>query len=132
MVRQKSDPRLYNSDTNTDTSRTSDMVDKSRRKRHRQMRVLQEIRHFRNTVNFLIPRLRFARLVKEIVEQFSLKHVTRIQSTAMEALQEATEVYLIQFFEDCNSVAISAKRITIMLRDMHLIRLLRGPLDPGN
>lgn len=50
----------------------------------------------------------------------------------MEALQEATEVYLIQFFEDCNSVAISAKRITIMLRDMHLIRLLRGPLDPGN
>jgi hypothetical protein len=38
----------------------------------------------------------------------------RFQSTAVLALQEASEAYLIGLFEDTNLCAIHAKRITIM------------------
>lgn len=50
----------------------------------------------------------------------------RIQTSALEALQEAVEAYMVGFFEDTNLCAIHAKRITIMPRDMKLARRLRG------
>ncbi len=37
----------------------------------------------------------------------------RFQSTAIEALQEALELYLASLFEDANLCAIHAKRVTI-------------------
>ena len=42
------------------------------------------------------------------------------------ALQEAAEAYLVGLFEDTNSVAIHAKRSTIMAKDMQLARRIRG------
>jgi histone H3 len=42
------------------------------------------------------------------------------------ALQEAAEVYLVGLFEDTNLAALHAKRVTIMPKDMHLARRLRG------
>ena len=42
------------------------------------------------------------------------------------ALQEATEAYLIQLLEDSNLCAIHAKRVTILPKDMHLARRIRG------
>ncbi|KAF5343828.1 hypothetical protein D9757_013919 [Collybiopsis confluens] len=38
----------------------------------------------------------------------------RFQSSALDALQEATEAYLVGLFEDCNLLALHAKRVTIM------------------
>jgi Core histone H2A/H2B/H3/H4 len=38
----------------------------------------------------------------------------RFQSTAILALQEASEAYLVSLFEDTNLCAIHAKRVTIM------------------
>jgi histone H3/H4 len=58
----------------------------------------------------------------------------RWQSTALQAIQEAAEAYLVHLFEDTYSLlsfnvrnlcAIHAKRVTIMQRDMHLARRLR-------
>ena len=50
----------------------------------------------------------------------------RIQSTAIVALQEASEAYLVGLFEDSNLVCIHAKRVTIFPKDIQLARRIRG------
>ena len=62
--------------------------------------------------------------VKEIANK--LKGDLRFQSSAMLALQEASEAYLVGLFEDTNLCAIHAKRATIMPQDMQLARRIRG------
>lgn len=51
----------------------------------------------------------------------------RWQGTAILALQEAAEAHLVGLFEDANYCAIHAKRVTIMPKDLHLARRIRGP-----
>ena len=41
---------------------------------------------------------------------------------AVTALQEVVEAYLVLLFEDTNLCAIHAKRVTIMPKDMQLVR----------
>ena len=50
----------------------------------------------------------------------------RFQSSAMLALQEAAEAYLVGLFHDTKLAAIHAKRVTIMPKDMQLARRIRG------
>jgi len=50
----------------------------------------------------------------------------RFQSSAVMALQEASEGYLVSLFEDTNLAAIHAKRVTIQSKDLTLARRLRG------
>ena len=50
----------------------------------------------------------------------------RWQSTALQALQEAAEAYMVHLFEDTNLLAIHAKRVTIMQKDLQLARRIRG------
>lgn len=50
----------------------------------------------------------------------------RWQTTAIQALQEAAEAYLVHLFEDSNLLAIHAKRVTIMQKDIQLARRIRG------
>ncbi len=50
----------------------------------------------------------------------------RFQASAVEALQEAAEAYLVGLFEDTNLAAIHAKRVTILPKDMQLARRMRG------
>jgi histone H3 len=45
---------------------------------------------------------------------------------ALLALQEAAEAYMIGVFEDTNLCAIHCKRVTIMAKDMQLVRRLRS------
>ena len=42
----------------------------------------------------------------------------RFQSSAVMALQEAAEAYLVSLFEDTNLAAIHAKRVTIQPKDL--------------
>ncbi|CAD6236847.1 GSCOCG00008261001-RA-CDS [Cotesia congregata] len=94
---------------------------------------LQEIRFLRKTTKLIIPKLPFSRLVREIMhELFPRSEIFRMQVTALEALQEATEMYLVQFFEDSILLAYHSKRITLMQRDMILMRRLRGRDDVIN
>lgn len=51
----------------------------------------------------------------------------RWQSSAILALQEATEAFLVHLFEDANLCAVHAKRVTLMTKDMQLARRIRGP-----
>ncbi|XP_053352209.1 histone H2A-like isoform X2 [Clarias gariepinus] len=61
---------------------------------------------------------------KEIAQDF--KTDLRFQSSAVMALQEASEAYLVGLFEDTNLCAIHAKRVTIMPKDIQLARRIRG------
>lgn len=85
---------------------------------------LREIRRYQKSTELLIRKLPFQRLVREIAQD--CKTDLRFQSTAIAALQEAAEAYLVSLFEDVNLCAIHSKRVTIMARDIHLARRIRG------
>lgn len=85
---------------------------------------LREIRKYQKSTDLLIRKLPFQRLVKEVA--LGIKNDVRFQSSAMVALQEAAEAYLVGLFEDTNLCAIHARRVTIMVRDMQLARRIRG------
>ena len=85
---------------------------------------LREIRRYQKSTELLIRKLPFQRLVREIAQDF--KTDLRFQSSAVVALQEASEAYLVGLFEDTNLCAIHAKRVTIMPKDIQLARRIRG------
>ncbi|KAI8508193.1 histone H3.2 [Branchiostoma belcheri] len=69
---------------------------------------LREIRRYQKSTELLIRKLPFQRC------------------SAVMALQEASEAYLVGLFEDTNLCAIHAKRVTIMPKDIQLARRIRG------
>ena len=85
---------------------------------------LREIRKYQKSTELLIRKLPFQRLVREVAQDF--KNDLRFQGSAVMALQEAAEAYLVSLFEDTNLRAIHAKRVTIMPRDMQLARRIRN------
>ena len=85
---------------------------------------LRQIRHYQKSTELLIRKRPFQRLVREIALVF--KNDLRFQSSAMEALQQASEAYLVSLFEDTNLCAIHARRNTIMPKDLQLARRMRG------
>ena len=85
---------------------------------------LREIRRYQKSTELLIRKLPFQRLVREIAQEF--KTDLRFQGSAVLALQEAAEAYLVGLFEDTNLCAIHAKRVTIMPKDIQLARRIRG------
>ena len=85
---------------------------------------LREIRRYQKTMELLIRKLPFNRLVREITQDF--KTDLRFQTQAIGALQEAAEAYLVGLFEDTNLCAIHAKRVTIMPKDIQLARRIQG------
>lgn len=85
---------------------------------------LPACRKYQKSTELLIRKLPFQRLVREIAQDF--KTDLRFQSSAVLALQEAAEAYLVGLFEDTNLAAIHAKRVTIMPKDIQLARRIRG------
>jgi histone H3/H4 len=89
--------------------------------------VLRQIAKLRQTGDLLIPRAPFLRLVKEIANDCHLGDSgLRFHKPAVEALQEAAEAFLCQLFTEANLAAIHARRVTIMPRDINLVKRLRG------
>ncbi len=103
-----------------------------RKRRYRPGTVaLREIRRYQKSTELLIKKLPFQRLVREIAQEFHKD--LRFQSSAVLALQEAAEAYLIGLFEDTNLCAFHAKRVTIMPKDLQLAKRIRGDRGPpGN
>ncbi len=85
---------------------------------------LREIRKYQRSTELLIRKLPFQRLVREIAQD--IRTDLRSQSSAVLALQEAAEAYLVGLFEDTNLAAIHAKRVTITSKDLQLARRIRG------
>ena len=85
---------------------------------------LREIRKYQKTTDLLIRKLPFQRLVREIAQDY--KNDVRFQGSAIEALQEAAEIYLTDLFSDSNYLTIHRKRVTIAPDDLRLARHIRG------
>ncbi|KAI9183973.1 centromeric DNA-binding histone H3-like protein cse4 [Blastocladiella emersonii ATCC 22665] len=87
---------------------------------------LREIRKYQKTTDLLLRRLPFSRLVREITDDLMPTQQFRWQASALGALQEAAESYIVHLMEDANLCAIHAKRVTLMTKDLHLARRIRG------
>jgi histone H3 len=85
---------------------------------------LRQIRKYQKSTELLIRKRSFQYLVREIAQDYKVD--LRFQSSALLALQEASEAYLVSLFEDTNLCAIHAKRVTIIPKDMQLARRIRG------
>ncbi|KAF2637737.1 histone-fold-containing protein [Massarina eburnea CBS 473.64] len=86
---------------------------------------LKEIRRYQKTTELLLLKAPFQRLVREICANVT-DSADRWQSMAIEALQVATEAFLVSLFHDANLCAIHCKRVTIMQKDIQLARRLRA------
>jgi len=84
---------------------------------------LREIRRFQKSTELLLRRRPFARLVREVAQDF--KSDLRFNPDALLCLQEATESYMVGLFEDSNLCAIHGKRVTVMPKDMQLVARIR-------
>ena len=89
-------------------------------------KALREIRKYQKSTNLLIPKVNFGRLVREICMQIYENKKNRFQASAILAIQEATESYLVSVMEDAQLACIHAKRRTLMKQDIQLARRLRG------
>ena len=95
---------------------------------------LREIRRYQSSTENLIKRTPFQRLIREISQEYRIcpdgpgtpSVQVRFQSTAIAALQEVAENYIVGLFEDVNLLAIHARRVTIMPRDIQLALRIRG------
>ena len=85
---------------------------------------MREIRKYQKSTDLLIRKLPFQRLVRDIAHEF--KNDLRFQGSAILALQEASEAFLVSLFEDTNLLCLHAKRVTIQAKDLALARRIRG------
>ena len=95
---------------------------------------LCEIQRYQQSTESLIRKTPFNKLIKEISQEYRIcpegpgspSVQVRFQSTALAALQEAAENFLVGLFEDVNLLAVHAKRVTVMPRDIRLALRIQG------
>ena len=95
---------------------------------------LHEICKYQQSTESLIRRTPFNKLIKEISQEYRIcpegpgtpSVQVHFQSTALAALQEVAENFLVGLFEDVNLLAVHAKRVTVMPRDIRLALRIRG------
>ena len=105
------------------------------------MVALREIRRYQKSTECLIKRSLFQKLIREISKEYRVcpdgpgtpSIQVRFQSTAIAALQEAAENFIVGLFEHVNLLAVHAKRVTVMPRDIRLaLKNKRRPLSLEN
>ena len=95
---------------------------------------LREIRRYQKSTECSIKRSPFQKLIREIIQEYHIcpqgpgtpSMQVRFQSTATAALQEAAENFIVGLFEDVNLLAVHAKRVTVMPRDIRLALRIKG------
>jgi histone H3 len=85
---------------------------------------LRQIKKLQKSTDLLMRKAPFQRLVREIATKH--KDGLRFAASALAALQESTESYVISLLADANLCSLHAKRVTAMPSDLHLARRLRG------
>ena len=89
------------------------------------VKALKEIRKYQKGTELLIRKLPFMRLLREITDDQPKGKEYRWQAQAVVALQEASEIYIVGYMYDTNLCAIHARRVTIQVKDMKLVKRLR-------
>jgi len=85
---------------------------------------LRDIRKLQRSWELLISKLPFQRLVHEISQEYT--NSPRFSASAVLALQEASEAYLVRLVQDAQLCAIHGKRETVMSKNIQLSRRIRG------
>jgi histone H3 len=86
---------------------------------------LREIQKFQKKTDLLIRKAPFQCLVRKIALKFG-KSDLQMQSTAVLAVQEATEYFVVDVFSNNNLCAMHGKCVTIMKKDMVLACCIQG------
>ena len=86
-------------------------------------KIQKEIKFYQHLIAPLIWRASFIRVVIQICRELDCQF--RWKPTALEALQEAVEMYITIFMADANLLAAHSGRVTLFPRDMQLLRRLR-------
>ena len=101
-----------------------------KRRRYRPGTVaLREIARYQKSTELLIRKIPFQRLLREISQEVCLeKDIPNVkyQSTAILALQEAAEDFLVRMFSQVNDIAICGKLVTIQHKHVQLWKRLFG------
>ena len=133
MARTKSIPKPSSSSR---ANKTKDLVAASTKK-HKKERVTREIIRCQQSTKNLIPLLPFSRLVRDILADIvgELIHFHgassyRVTKGFLECLQAASEEYMTSFFADLNFLARHAKRVTVMCRDIAMLKQLKNQAYP--
>lgn len=77
---------------------------------------LRQIRKYQKTGEMLVPKACFERLVREIGQDY--KTDLRFQGTALDALHEAAETYLVEILRIGGRLAIHSGRVTLFKKDV--------------
>ena len=94
-----------------------------KRKFRQQVRCLREIRKAVKALNLAIPKLPFQRVCRQIAERFKIS--MRWTRPALACMQEAAEDFLVEFFQDAYICSAHSHRVTLMDKDMIVLRRLR-------
>lgn len=87
---------------------------------------LREVRRYQKSTERLIRKLPFQRLCRTICREQANASDIRFHGPALLALQEATEMYLVDLFEDAQLCATHAKRVTVFAKDFVLVSRIRA------
>ena len=95
---------------------------------------LREIRRYQQSTECLIKRTPFQKLIREISQEYQVcldgpgtpTVQVHFQSTAIAAFQDAAENFIVGLLEDMNLLAVHAKRVTVMHRDIRRTLRIRG------
>ena len=91
---------------------------------------MKEIRVLQKNVDLLIPCSTFGRLACEVTEECTSKlgfGMKRFQRQALEALQHAAEMFLVQKFQKSNLCAIHSRWVTVLPKDLVLVQEMKKP-----
>ena len=91
---------------------------------HPSSKALWEIRKYQKSMKLLIRKWSFQKLVGELAQEIMPN--LRFQISALRALQEATESYIVGLIKDTHLCAIHAKHVTIMPKDRQLAHRIWG------
>ena len=123
--------RKNNSTTGVHTGKSRPRLNKKKLKKKSRYRpgtvALREIVRYQKSTELLIRKISFQRLLREISQEVCRdlnKDPVRYQSTAILALQEASEDFLVRMFSQVNDIAITGKLVTIQQKHILLWRRL--------
>lgn len=81
---------------------------------------LREVRRQQKATTRALPQLSVERLIREITADIVGNEDVRFTKDALLALQEGSEQYLIEMFQEAQKLAIHSKRQTVSLEDVKL------------
>ncbi|KAL2023339.1 hypothetical protein VTK56DRAFT_3077 [Thermocarpiscus australiensis] len=90
----------------------------------------KEIRRYQKSSELILDKLSFARLVRDIAREINPSAELRVEAAAIGALQEATEIYMVEHFKRVWEACVDDKRDGVRKSDMVGIRSLLTKHEP--